>query len=165
MTLSPRRIGFIAMTLALVFDQLSKRFFMDLLTNPPREIEILPFFKLTPVWNRGVSFGMFQAETPWHSYGLVALAVLIIAYVLYWFWREESRLNALALGLIIGGAVGNVIDRLEFGAVRDFFYFHLESFAWPAFNIADSCIVIGVGLLIFESMLLGRHQKAMPKGQ
>ena len=158
--MASRTLGLLAIPLALLLDQLSKWIMLDLLLNPPREIILLSFFKLTPVWNRGVSFGLFPADSIFEKYMLVIIALLICIYLAFWLCREKDKWSGFALGMIIGGATGNVIDRLRFGAVKDFLYFHFENWAWPAFNLADSFIVTGVALLILRSMLLPNPEKA-----
>ncbi len=124
--------------------------------QPPRVIPVLPFFNLVLVWNRGVSFGMFGdgSAGPWL---LVLLAVGIVAALLWWLRKAEGLLSVASLGLIIGGAVGNVIDRLVHGAVVDFLDFHAAGWHWPAFNVADSAITVGVVLLLAESLFPSRH--------
>jgi signal peptidase II len=144
---------------AAVLDQASKLwliFVTDLASRAP--IALTPFLDLVLTWNTGISYGLFPQEGPLGQWALLALKV--IAAVLLWIWlaRASSRLTAVALGLIIGGAIGNAIDRLAYGAVADFVLFHITTanfnFRWYVFNIADVAIVIGVALLIYE-MLLG----------
>ena len=151
------RIGLLAATLALALDQLSKWLMLDwvdIAGRPP--IEITPFFNLVMVWNKGVSVGLFAGhDQPW---ALTAISFAICAVLLGWLWRAENRWVAGALGLVIGGALGNAIDRIRFGAVADFFDFYIENLHWPAFNIADSCIFIGVVVLCIDSMLGPRKQ-------
>lgn len=117
----------------------------------PASIEILPFFNLTMVWNHGVSFGMFQSDTP---YFLIGLALLISGVFAVWLARATGWAQALALGAVIGGAMGNVIDRLRFGAVADFFDFHVAGWHYPAFNVADAGITVGIAILIADSVWL-----------
>lgn len=136
----------------LVADQLSKAYLIDLLDRAPGGwIEITGFFNLVMVWNRGVSFGMFGGDglPPW-IWVLLSLAIVIV--LLLWIRRLDRRWTALALGGIVGGAVGNVIDRLRFGAVADFFDLHLAGWHWPAFNVADAGIVVGVGMLLLDGL-------------
>jgi signal peptidase II len=119
-------------------------------------VEVAPFFNLVLVWNTGVSFGMLAGaggSSPWI---LVGLALLIAGVVAVWLARERRTLPRVALWLVLAGALGNVIDRVRFGAVVDFLDFHLAGYHWPAFNVADSAIVIGAGLLILDG-LLGRQ--------
>ena len=142
--------------LAFAADQASK---FALLTRVDfadrREIVVTSFFSVVKWWNQGVSFGVFN-----HGDGsslqrwLLAVATLaIIAGLLRWLQKTPHRLPAVAIGMIIGGAIGNLLDRFHYGAVADFLYFHWHDYGWPAFNVADSCIVCGVGLLLLDSFL------------
>lgn len=144
------RLGLIAAMLVLVADQLSKLYFLDLMQRNPGGIVMTPFFNLVMVWNTGVSFGLFQEDTPLRSWILIGVAVAVLVWLGLWLWRAQHRLAALALGVIIGGAIGNIIDRVRFGAVFDFLDFHAFGWHWPAFNVADSAIVIGVLLLLVD---------------
>lgn len=140
----------------LVLDQLSKYFFIGLLGSGP-PVEVTAFFNLAMVWNTGISFGMFaQHDQP---YILAGLSLVICALLARWLLNASSKLVAGALGSVIGGALGNVIDRLYRGAVADFFDFHIGGLHWPAFNIADAAIFIGVVLLCVHSMFMERNQK------
>lgn len=152
-------IGIAIATAMLVADQLSKWLILSEVLVPPDHlvVEVLPFFNLALVWNYGISFGIFAAQR--QPFMLVAMSSVILLVLLVWLYRNNSRLVAWALGLVIGGAVGNVIDRLRFGAVVDFLDFHIGAYHWPAFNLADSCIFIGVVLLCASSMLLERQNK------
>ncbi len=143
--------------IVLFFDQFSKWYMLELVNidaRPP--ITVTSFFNLVMVWNKGVSFGMFSE----HDQPLILIAVtsLIVAVLCVWMWREESRLVVFSIATVIGGAIGNIIDRIRFGAVADFFDFHLKGFHWPAFNIADACIFIGVALLILHSIFWHKPQ-------
>ena len=109
-------------------------------------------FDLVLVHNRGASFGIFSDAPGWASVALIVFAILISIALAIWMWRVNETLLAVALALVIGGAVGNVIDRIRFGAVVDFLDFHVAGWHWPAFNIADSAITIGVILLILDSL-------------
>jgi signal peptidase II len=147
------RCGLTVALAILLVDQASKAIVLALLAEP---IRVTGFFNLVLVWNRGVSFGMLGglgASAPWLLIGL-ALAVAVALTI--WLWREARVLTGLALGLVIGGALGNAIDRARFGAVVDFLDFHLSGYHWPAFNVADSAIVVGAGLLVLDSLRAGR---------
>ena len=122
--------------------------------------QVTSFFNLVLTYNRGVSFGMFNYGS--HSAGLNALlfslgALAIVAGLVYWLSRVTSPLLAVAIGLIIGGAVGNVIDRIRLGAVVDFLDFHAGLYHWPAFNVADSAICVGVAAMLLDGLLLHRE--------
>jgi signal peptidase II len=139
----------------LAADQLTKHLVLwDLVMGQP--LEITPFFDLVLVWNQGVSFGLLNGaggSSPWWLIGLAgAIAALLIA----WLWRETRALPQAALWLVLAGALGNVADRLRFGAVVDFLDFHLGGLHWPAFNVADSAIVIGAGLLLIDGLFSRR---------
>ncbi len=119
---------------------------------PFSKIEILPFFDIVMVWNKGVSFGLFNNHGAFGPIILMLLAGAIIASFGVWLYKTGSAMVAMALSLIIGGALGNVLDRLRFGAVADFLDFHLGDLHWPAFNVADSAICIGIALLLIHSL-------------
>lgn len=135
-----------------VADQITKLWMLDLVFDPPRILTLTPFFNLTPVWNRGVSFGLFSSHQDWMPYILSAVALAISVGMLVWLRRATPGLLALALGLVIGGAIGNVIDRLRYGAVVDFLDFHISGYHWPAFNIADAAICVGVLLILWYEL-------------
>ena len=124
---------------------------LSLLFFPPRQIELTTFLSLTPVWNSGISFGLFS-ENPY--IGLVTIPVLAVAVVFWLIWQlnELTRIQTLGASFIAGGALGNVLDRLVYGRVVDFFDFHIGVWHWPAFNLADSALFIGV-LLWFRGMM------------
>ncbi len=142
-------IGLAALVMAL--DQASKWWVVEVVMSPPRVIEITPFFNLVLTHNRGVSFGLFPAGSHLESWILIGLALVISAFLLRWLYQTKHRLGVIALGLIIGGALGNVIDRMLIGAVVDFLDFHAFNYHWPAFNVADSAIFLGAMGLICDS--------------
>lgn len=144
--------GVIIAVSILVFDQATKWWILYEVMQPPRSIEVTSFFNIVLAWNRGVSFGMFSSANEYGPYLLTGLALLIVVALGVWLYKAETRVTALALGLIIGGALGNVIDRVQFGAVVDFLDFHMMGYHWPAFNVADSGICIGAAMLILESL-------------
>lgn len=115
--------------------------------------EITSFLNIVMVWNPGVSFGLLQSGHGYAAYVLTAMAALIAIGFGVWLWREPSKLRAISIGMIIGGAVGNVWDRLRFGAVVDFVDVHVAGYHWPAFNVADAAICIGVLILLLETFL------------
>jgi signal peptidase II len=142
----------------VVVDQLSKWWILSSVMQPPRVIPVTPFFNLVLGWNRGVSFGLFNSASPLNDWVLPILTAAIAASLAVWLYRAEGWRVALGLGLIVGGAVGNLIDRLRFGAVADFLDFHAFGFHWPAFNAADSGISVGA-LVILIDALLTRDEK------
>ena len=122
-----------------------------------REIAVTPFFSLVKWWNEGVSFGLMNNgnASSLQRWLLTALTLVILTGLLRWLTATTRQLPALAIGGIVGGALGNLLDRFHYGAVADFLYFHVHlagrPYGYPAFNIADSCIVTGVGLLLLDS--------------
>ena len=119
---------------------------------PADRIEVTPFFNLVHVWNYGVSFGMMQSGSNAATYTLIAVAIVITLLFAYFLIRAESWLVALGAGTVIGGAIGNIIDRFQYGAVYDFLDFHAFGSHWPAFNVADSCVLIGICLIILDNL-------------
>lgn len=136
----------------LIADQITKWWILEIVMRPPRVIEVTSFFNLVLTWNRGVSFGLFNTDSPWNQWTLSALALVIVTILLVWLWRAETRWLSIALGLVIGGALGNVVDRVRFGAVVDFLDVHAAGWHWPAFNVADSAICVGAVLLVLDSL-------------
>ena len=139
--------------LTLVLDQASKFVILDFVMMPPRVIEVMPIFNLVLVFNKGVSFGIFGGAGDWQPFALSGLALVICAGLVFWQWRQRTMYGAVAVGLIVGGALGNVIDRLRFGAVVDFLDFHLGGWHWPAFNLSDSAITLGVLVILAVEVL------------
>ncbi|MBP5352500.1 MAG: signal peptidase II [Alphaproteobacteria bacterium] len=152
-------LGFATIVLALAADQLSK-FFIDtqVLAEQSSIIVVSSFFNLIKVWNTGVSFSMFNGYGNAGNIALCVVALIISAVLLYWMWHENSKLKIICLGMIIGGALGNVIDRVHFGAVMDFLDFHYKNNHWPAFNLADSFICVGAFLLIVLEIYNGKKK-------
>ena len=150
------RLGWAAYALAVAvigIDQLSKFWILNVFALPDREtVTILPFFHLTMVWNRGVSFGFLRADADLARWGLAAFSVTVSIALTIWVRRTTEWLKAVSLGLVIGGAIGNVIDRIRFGAVADFLDFSGLYFPW-VFNVADSAITVGIILLLLDSMI------------
>ncbi|ACJ00937.1 signal peptidase II [Rhodospirillum centenum] len=157
-------LGFAIAALVMLADQLSKWWVLasalPCLSGPPGPwcavqappIEVTSFFNLVMAWNRGVSFGLFSHEAEFMPYVLIGVALAISAVLVLWLRRTDRAFQAASIGLVIGGALGNVIDRLRFGAVADFLDFHLSGWHWPAFNVADSAIVVGVALIVADGL-------------
>jgi signal peptidase II len=138
----------------IALDQASKAWILYDLMNSPTIIKILPFLDFILAWNKGIGFGFLKAHSYWQTFGLIALASGISIGLSIWIWRTTDKLLLIGLSMIIGGAIGNIIDRLRFdGAVVDFIYVHVYilGYHFPAFNVADSAITVGVCLLILES--------------
>ena len=150
--ISPFKSGSFAAILVVLLDQVSKWWILTVVMSPPQSIPITGFFNLVLVYNRGVSFGMLGGAPGWATAALIVFALLLSAALCIWMWRADSLLLGTALGLVVGGALGNVIDRFRYGAVVDFLDFHAAGYHWPAFNVADSAITIGVAFLIYDSL-------------
>jgi signal peptidase II len=150
------RLGLALAVLVAVSDQLSKVWILGFLEDH-HPVEVTSFFNLVLVGNRGMSFGLFNSDAAVNGLVFTALAVVIVGGLVVWLYRTRDPLLAGAIGLVIGGAAGNVIDRLWRGAVVDFLDFHLGAWHWPAFNLADAAICTGVALMIIDS-LLGRRE-------
>jgi len=165
------RFGLILAATVFVLDQISKYIILGPMNfSPPgcREIgaqcgfiELSPIFDLRMVWNHGVSFGLLRADGDIGRWALAAMSIAISGVFFWWLRTAERRLTAWSLGLVIGGALGNVIDRIRFGAVADFLDFSGLWFPW-VFNIADSGITVGAILLLLDFVLHGEG-KAVPK--
>lgn len=136
----------------LVLDQATKRFFETTLAESARTVPVMPYFNLVLSHNRGMSFGLFSSEHTYTPYVLALVALSIVTGLVVWLWRSDSAIERLGLSAILGGAVGNVVDRLEDGAVTDFLDVYLGAYHWPAFNIADAAITCGVAVLLFEAV-------------
>ena len=156
--------GVAVAAIACLIDQASKLYFLfvfDLAANPVR---LGPFFDFVLTRNTGISYGLFQTQGPLGQGVLLGFKALAVLLLWLWLARSQAGLTALSLGLIIGGAVGNAIDRLAYGWVADFVFFHVSTanwrFNWYVFNLADVAIVAGVMGLLYESLAGERAQKA-----
>jgi signal peptidase II len=159
------RLGIAVAAVAALIDQASKLWLIyvfDLQARMP--VRLTPFLDLVLTWNKGISYGLFQQEGPLGQWLL--LAVKAVAVVLLWMWlaRAGSRLVAVSIGLIIGGAIGNAVDRFIHQGVADFILFHITTetinFNWYVFNLADTAIVAGVIGLLYDSVRGDRAAKA-----
>lgn len=158
------RLGLVVAVVVIVFDQATKWWIMAMVMQPPRIIPVTPFFNLVTVWNRGISFGLFDGDSAVNVWVLPLVALAIVAALVAWLRRVQGVWLASAIGLVIGGALGNVVDRLRHdGAVADFLDFHVAGYHWPAFNVADSGITVGVTMLVLDSLFLG-GEKPKNKG-
>jgi len=137
----------------IVADFLTKAWVLSAF-QPHESIAVLPFFNLVLVFNAGAAFSFLAGAGGWQKWFFVVLALAISAWIIVMLRRHaEDRLQSFALALVLGGALGNVIDRLRFGAVVDFLDFHVAGWHWPAFNVADSAITVGVLLLVLHSFI------------
>ena len=158
-------LGLAAAAAAALLDQAVKLWLLFGIDLAARgSIRLGPVLDIVLVWNTGISYGWFQQSGPFGQWALLGVKAVAVALLWIWLARASSRLTALALGLIIGGAVGNAVDRLAYGAVVDFVLFHIEtaswSFRWYVFNVADAAIVAGVAALLYDSVLSRDAAKA-----
>lgn len=149
--LQQRRGPLVLAALILAADQAIKWWIVNQVMAPPRVIEVTSFFNIVMVWNRGVTFGLLGMGGEVMRWILTALSLAIVAVLLVWLGRTHRPLSGFAIGAVIGGALGNVVDRVLLGKVADFLDFHLMGWHWPAFNLADSAIVCGVALIVVDS--------------
>jgi len=159
---------FIAVATGLI-DQASKLWLIDAFDLEGRvRVPLAAFLDLVVTWNAGISYGLFQQQGAVGVWGLLAFKVAAVVLLWIWLARAASRLTAIGLGLIIGGALGNAVDRLHWPGVMDFVLFHIEtagfSFRWYVFNLADAAIVVGVALLLYDSLWAGAPQKRPDRG-
>jgi signal peptidase II len=164
---SALRPGIITAVATVLVDQASKLWLLyvfDLGHRVPSRVQVTPFFDLELAWNIGISFGWLQNDSQFVQYGLMAVKALAVVALAIWMARSRTLLAVTALGLIIGGAIGNAIDRLAYGAVVDFALFHVEfggnPYYWYVFNLADTAIVAGVIALLYDSFLGAPAAKA-----
>jgi signal peptidase II len=157
-TLDKQAMSLVVLT--LIADQLSKELLLRYLLKVGTVVPVIDdFFRLVIVWNPGVSFGLLGGDKALPAWVLSMVAVAVCVGLFVWLRRVDRPLIGWGIGLVIGGAIGNVIDRARWGAVFDFADFHLGQWHWPAFNVADSAIVVGVGLMLIDS-LFGEKQRA-----
>jgi signal peptidase II len=156
-----RWLAWLAVSAGVVLlDQLSKHVMQQVL-GPGQSIRVTPFFDLVLVFNPGAAFSFLSSAAGWQRELFIAIALAASVLIVYLLRKHAAdRVFCFALGLILGGAIGNVIDRVQLGAVVDFLYFHLAEYYWPAFNLADSAITCGAGLLIWDSLRRSRVKQA-----
>src|ERR1700760_2071324 len=155
---SPLRSGIVAAVATLLIDQASKLWLLNVFDIGHRgTVRVTSFFDLVLAWNIGISFGLFQNDSQFAQIALMAVKVLAVVALAVWMARSRTLLATIALGLIIGGAIGNGIDRFAYGAVVDFALFHVQfggyTYNWYVFNLADAAIVAGVIALLYDSFL------------
>lgn len=155
---NPRLIGFAAAAFAFGVDQAVKQMMLSALA-PGIPVSVAPFFTLHLSFNAGVSFGLFADWFTERPLALAAITLGIALLVSVWLWRTGTRRQAFALGAIIGGALGNIADRLRIGAVVDYLDLHVADYHWPAFNLADAAIAGGVAILLLGEFMRGRDAR------
>lgn len=156
----PARFGLGVAVLTLLADQLGKQVLFVIYgidtnnTDQPYLLagDITPFFNLVMVWNKGLVWGLMQQASAPGQLALAGFGFAILIILLLWLVRTKTRTLSFGLGLVMGGALGNILDRLRHGAVADFFDFYVGNWHWPAFNIADIAINIGVAILIWDTL-------------
>ena len=165
--------GLAAAVGGLLADQISKYIIVEKVMRPegmtdtpfysPRVIEVLPVFDLHLSWNAGMSFSLLNSGTDTMVAALLTIRVIITLLLLWWLWRLDRPWLQVACGLIIGGALGNIVDQVTVGAVADFLLFHWRDWQFPTFNLADTCITIGAGMWLLDAVIAPHHDAANSK--
>jgi signal peptidase II len=163
------RFGLLVAAATAALDQALKLWLIFAFDLPARgKVPLTPFLDLVMTWNTGISYGLLPQQGPLGQWALLALKAVAVALLLLWLARSSTRMTALALGLIIGGAIGNAIDRIAYGAVADFVLLHMTvgavDYRWYVFNLADTAIVLGVLGLLLETMFGDRAAKLPRSG-
>ncbi len=156
-------LGLSLALLIIILDQLSKYYILEYVVNEYGVIPCTSFFNIVRAWNTGVSFSMFNDMGNMGIWVLSLSSIIIVCFLIYWLYKENNKLIQISLGFIIGGALGNVIDRIRLGAVFDFLDFYVGDKHWPAFNVADSFICIGAFLIIMHSLFNQQKEKEEKK--
>ena len=158
---SARRLGLAIVLVVFLADQALKLWLLfGLRLAETGPFAVTPFMNIVLAWNRGISYGLFQQGTDFGRWALVAISIVAAIWLWRWMWREERPLTVVSLALVVGGALGNGLDRAVYGAVVDFVQLHWGSFSWYIFNIADAAIVVGVVALLYESFRPGAEKSA-----
>jgi signal peptidase II len=153
--ISPRGLGLMVAAATVAVDQANKLWLMFVYDIADRQpVPLTPFLDVVFAKNPGISYSLLPAKSEAGRFGLVIAAVVVTMCLLVWLYRSATRTTAVALGMIIGGGLGNAYDRFAYGFVADFYHFHLDGFSWYVFNLADVAVVAGVGLLLLESVFL-----------
>lgn len=145
--------GMYLMALVALADQGTKWWILNQVMVPRRVVFVTPFLNFVLQWNKGITFGLFNHDQPMMLYVFIGSAVVILILLLNWLVHTTSFMAASGVSLVMGGALGNLADRINHGAVVDFLDFHAFGYHWYAFNIADAAIVCGVGLLLLENLV------------
>lgn len=151
--------GLLYALIVFLSDQISKAFVLNYFSGHPSPVGVTPFFNFVLAWNKGVSFSMLHSDHPAMPWILVTVSLLICGMLLHWMSMEKDQFTRNCFGMIVGGALGNVADRIRLGAVVDFLDFHIGSRHWPAFNIADSAICIGAGIILIWNLFFAPTEK------
>ena len=146
------RAGLLVAVLVLLLDFVTKLIILEWIAPPPQGIALTDFLAIVLVWNRGMSFGMLNTGDPAVPWILGTVSVAVSAALIWWLARAQRWLVVAGLGVVLGGAVGNLADRVLYGAVVDFILLHAGRWQWPAFNVADSAITVGVVCLLWDSL-------------
>ncbi|HUG63265.1 MAG TPA: signal peptidase II [Methylomirabilota bacterium] len=152
----PLALGVVVLLVGFVLDQLTKLWVLFQTDLPDGAvIHVAPFVDFTLVWNRGISYGLMQQDSEFGRWVLVVFSIVAVVALSVWMWRTDRKLIAVSLALIVGGALGNLVDRVAYGAVVDFIYLHAFGYSWYVFNLADTWIVAGVAGLLYDSFKPG----------
>ncbi len=156
-------LGLAMLVVIVIADQASKALIIDFMAGRGfQPLDIAPHVRLVMVWNPGISFGMLAQESELLRWGLSVVAFAIATGLMVWVARQCDPWAVAGGGLVAGGAVGNALDRVIHGAVADFIDLHAGGWSWPAFNVADSAITVGVGILVLHALLRPNHRRRMP---
>lgn len=140
-----------------IADQWSKNLILEWFSNHHGKVTATSFMNFILAWNKGISFSLFQANSIYGMWILIAVALMIAFILIWWIITAENTFSAVCFAMILGGAFGNVVDRLRFGAVIDFIDFHVFGYHWYTFNIADSGIVVGAALLLIHQLFFQQN--------
>ena len=151
--------GLLYALMVFLADQISKAFVLHYFSAHSSPVEVTSFFNFVLAWNKGVSFSMLHSNHPAMPWILVAVSLLICGMLIHWMSMEKEQFTINCFGLIVGGALGNVADRIRLGAVVDFLDFHIGLHHWPAFNVADSAICVGAGIILIWNLFLAPTEK------
>tara|TARA_Y100001970_G_scaffold294370_1_gene451907 strand:- start:7710 stop:8177 length:468 start_codon:yes stop_codon:yes gene_type:complete len=151
------RFSLIIALVTIGLDQATKLLAVNELWNPYQVLRVFEFLNLVPVENRGISFGLFQSSGEIGRWVISIFSILVVICIFFWLRRDKRKFPSFCFGMIVGGALGNVIDRLRQGWVIDFIDFYVQDWHWPAFNLADTFIVLGACLLLIHNLI--RPQK------
>lgn len=155
--------GLIYALIIFILDQLSKAAVLVYFSSDPTPVQVTPFFNLVLAWNKGVSFSMMHSDHPAMRWVLVAMALAICTLIIYWMRKETDPKTVNSFGIILGGAIGNIFDRIQYGAVIDFLDFHIGTYHWPAFNVADTAVCIGAAIILIWGVFLAPSEHSSEK--